>query len=108
MKLCPACSRPLPDDELADLLTPLQAKLYKAVAGAGWPGINHFEIAAIIYRDDPDGGAETDGAIKALIWKINKRLRPRGIRISAAHRRESRYGPGLYELIRLEEPACAS
>lgn len=94
---CPECGHPIPDDEIAALLTPGQRRVYEIVRMAGAAGISSRDIRDKLYENEPNGGPETN-IISVFAHYANVRLRPHGLKITA------RRGPWpLWRLITTEE-----
>jgi hypothetical protein len=78
-KTCPCCGQLIPP-ALMFPNAPVSQRLYDFVAKRP-QGATREQIADAIYADDPDGGPDTINAIKALIWRMNVRLKSKHLAI---------------------------
>lgn len=103
---CPCCGQPI------DGLGPVEAayrisghfgRIVEAIARFGRSGrpVNAFEVAEVVYADDPDGGPDdpTNG-IRVLIWKRRPQFRAYGWDLEHASGRG-----GGYRIVRYAEEA---
>ncbi len=88
-RTCPCCGQLIPPVLLFPN-APVSQRLYDFVAKRP-DGVNSQEIADAIYADDIDGGPDSLGAIKALIWRMNNRLKPKHLAIRGTLGRASAY-----------------
>ena len=88
-KICPCCGQLIPP-ALMFPNAPVSQRLYDFVSKRP-DGVNSQEIADAIYADDPDGGPDSLDAIKALIWRMNNRLKPKRLAIRGTLGRGSAY-----------------
>lgn len=97
-RVCPECGHPIPTDEVAALLTPMQHRVFEIVHMAGAAGISSREIRDKLYESKPNGGPESN-IISVFAHHANLRLKAVGLKITA------RRGPWpLWRLINIEEP----
>lgn len=95
-RVCESCGQLLPpDNPFAG--KPVKARIYDIVTKR--PGLTRFELAALVYAEDPNGGPESTNAISIHIHWMNIKLAKLGLCISASRRR------GGYRLLKLEESA---
>lgn len=73
IKICPCCGQLIPPP-LFFPRAPVSQRLYDYIAKHP-EGAKREDIADAIYADDPNGGPDSPSAIKALIWRMNARLR---------------------------------
>jgi hypothetical protein len=81
---CECCGHPVVADEIERVLTPMQARIFKAVKRAGAAGVSSKDIMGIVYADDPNGGPENTNIIAVVANQANKRLAPLGLKITAS------------------------
>jgi hypothetical protein len=80
---CPECGHPIPADEVAAELSPMQRKLYEIVRRAGVAGISAREILVELYAHDPSGGPTGTNIVSVFAHYANVRLKKRGLEITA-------------------------
>jgi len=78
-KTCSCCGQLIPP-KLFFPRAPVSQRLYDFVASRP-QGTTREQIADAIYAEDPNGGPDSPSAIKALIWKMNNRLKPEHLAI---------------------------
>ena len=69
---------------------PVSQRLYDFVVKHP-EGTTREQIADFVYGDDPNGGPDSPAAIRALVWRMNNRLKPEGIAIRGRMGRGSNY-----------------
>jgi hypothetical protein len=89
LKICPCCGQLIPP-KLLFPRAPVSQRLYDFVAKRP-DGATREEIADFIYADDPNGGPDSPSAIKALIWRMNNRLKSERVAIRGRMGRGSNY-----------------
>lgn len=89
LKTCPCCGQLIPP-KLLFPRAPVSQRLYDYVASHP-QGVWREQIADHIYAEDPNGGPDSPGAIKALIWRMNCRLRSEKLAIRGSMGRGSAY-----------------
>ncbi len=101
---CPCCGQTLPTDGPAGLkLTRSQRRIYDIIRKAGPNGITSDVIFDRLYRDDPDGGPDTQTKIiSVFICSLNKKLPKFGQKIQSGDwgGRAPRFA--TYTLVRLD------
>ena len=88
-KTCPCCGQLIPPLLLFPR-APVSQRLYDFVAGNP-QGVDREQIADHIYAADPNGGPDSPGAVKALIFRMNVRLRSEKLAIRGSMGRGSCY-----------------
>ena len=89
LKTCPCCGQLIPP-QLLFPRAPTSQRLYDFVAGHP-EGVDREQIADHIYAADPNGGPDSPGAVKALIFRMNVRLRAKSLAIRGSMGRVSAY-----------------
>lgn len=90
-KVCECCGHPLPDKAVFEVLTPMQRRIFQAVAAAGTHGITSRVLIDRLYQDDPNGGPSSINIIAVVASHMRPRLKPFGITLKANPGREGRY-----------------
>jgi hypothetical protein len=80
---CPHCGVPIPSDEIAAVLAPVQRRLYEIIRDSGTVGISGRDILDKLYADDPDGGPESFNVVSATARNTNEKLAPFGVKLRA-------------------------
>ena len=88
VKVCQCCGHPLPTIAVESTLTPLQARLYRAVKRAGRAGIDAQTLMDRVYADDPNGGPESRNILHVARKQMAPRLASHGLTIASSR------GPG--------------
>jgi hypothetical protein len=83
---CPHCGAPMPSDEVAATLAPVQRRLYEIVRDSGTVGINGREVLSRLYADDPDGGPDTFQVLSSTARNTNEKLAQFGLKLKASAR----------------------
>ena len=83
IKPCPHCGHPMPRDFLPYVkLTRMQKRILEIVSRASPNGISTEELAGMVYANDPNGGpAWAYSCIKTTVCRLNKILKPHGLRV---------------------------
>lgn len=95
---CPCCGQTLPDDIPDGLRIEGRCReLFDRVRRSGQRGIMADVLFNAIYADHADGGPMTGvKIISVFVCRINKRLKPFGLRVMGEHS-----GHGVYSTYRL-------
>jgi hypothetical protein len=94
LETCPCCGQTIAPALFFPRRTVSQ-RLYDFVAKRP-QGVTRNEIADAIYAEDPNGGPDSEGAVKALIWRMNITLRAHKLKIRSSMGRGS-----VYRLVQL-------
>ena len=89
LKTCLCCGQLIPP-KLLFPRAPVSQRLYDIVAKHP-EGVRREQIADYVYAEDPNGGPESPAAIRALVWRMNVRLRPERLAVRGSKGRGSAY-----------------
>lgn len=93
VKTCPCCGQLIPPTLMFQ--GRVSQRLYDFVAKHP-EGVDREQIADFVYAEDPNGGPDSEGAVKALIWRMNVNLKSKNLRIKSSMGRGS-----VYRLVQL-------
>lgn len=97
-KDCPCCGQALPTDIPDGLnLKGKKREIFDRVHRSGKRGIMADVLFDVIYSDYADGGPMSGAkVISAYVWRLNKKIKPFGLRVMGEHS-----GHGVYSTYRL-------
>ena len=89
LKTCPCCGQTIAPPMFFPR-APVSQRLYDIVAKHP-EGVRREQIADYVYAEDPNGGPDSPAAIRALIWRMNIRLKVDHLAIRGVMGRGSYY-----------------
>lgn len=79
-EVCHCCGNPVFRDEVFNVLSGLQRRIFSVVKRAGQAGIPRRDIKDIVYANDPSGGPDTN-TISVAVCQMKPRLARFGLTI---------------------------